>query len=222
MQMRILGQARQPDPPDRLTGLDPVTDGDAQAAPGHVAVLRFPAIGMPDHQGIAAFRTLDRIPTGLADRYIGHAVPPPQNPAGSRRQHIDAGLLRRHRRQADIRPVMAVIGECAAGIVPGRTGRVGIDIVLDEAVAPELACDRHAEERRPFGASSCRADEKDEPGGRKAARPDHAFRLLRGGSDPALPVIDRRRFRPGRSGRDSHRRKATMSEYRAERTRSGD
>ena len=139
MEMRELGQAGQADLPDAVAGPQTVAGPHRDAALRHVAVLGLPAVAVIDHGAVAAFDVLDRILARRRDRDVRHAVADAQHRAGGRGQYVDARLLGGHRRDPEIRPVMALIGQSAAPVVPRGGRRVLVDVMLDEAGLADLA-----------------------------------------------------------------------------------
>src|SRR5258708_2366191 len=67
MQMREFGVAGQSDMAERRAGLDALAARDADAALGHMAVLRHPAVGVADHDAVTAFATLYGFDNGFAN-----------------------------------------------------------------------------------------------------------------------------------------------------------
>ena len=65
------------------------------------------------------------------------------------RHHIHPGPLRRQVRHAEIGAVMAVIGQRAALVILAPPARVVVDIMLDDAAAPDLAGDGQARDESP-------------------------------------------------------------------------
>src|SRR4051812_45879486 len=109
MQMREFGVAGQPDAAERRAGLDALTLRDADAALGHVTVLRHPAVWVTDHDAVAAFTAFDGFGRRIPDRDVGDAVACADHYAGRRGQHVDARALLRHARQPEIGAVMTFI-----------------------------------------------------------------------------------------------------------------
>jgi hypothetical protein len=110
-----------------------------------MAILRFPPIAVIDDRAVAAFGILDGFPAPAGDGDIFCPVADAQHLAVCRRHHVDARLLGRHGRHADVGPVMALVGERSALIILRSRGRVTVHVMLDEAGAADLAGDRQAE-----------------------------------------------------------------------------
>ena len=95
MQMRIFGQPRETDPAKRLPSFDCLARLYHQAAPGHVAILGFPALRMFDHNAVATFDVANSFGRGLAKGAVWRAVSCAKNTAACGSEDIHAGLLRR-------------------------------------------------------------------------------------------------------------------------------
>ena len=187
VQVREFGQARQADQPEPLAGTHRLPAPHRDAALGQMAVLCLPAIGVAQHQAVAAFAVLDGFLAGFADRHVGHAVAHTRDHAVGGRQHRHARTHRRHRRHAKIGAVVPVVRARTARVVaPGRR-RVVVHIVLHEAGLAGHTVDRQGKTRplRPLARQGRRHAAGQRPGqqnrGKKAEF--HAF----SGSNRALP-----------------------------------
>ena len=95
--------------------------------------------------GISSSLRLDGGGAGLADVDVGHAVAHRLYPSRRRRDH---GHARRHGRQVrhpDVRTLVAVVGQSAAGIVGRLRAGVAVDMVLDRTERAHVTEDRQVE-----------------------------------------------------------------------------
>ena len=104
MDMGKAGFARQSDQRERLPGLDLIALPDHQAAAAQMTVPGGPAIAVGEANAVAALFAIDRLPAGLVQAHVGHAVAQGVDHARSRRAHLDA---RRHGREVADRDVGA-------------------------------------------------------------------------------------------------------------------
>src|SRR4051812_34214004 len=96
---------------------------------------------MPDNNPIAALPVRHRFWACGTDRNVVHAVPCTQHAAGRGGKNVDPRSHGRERGKSKVGAAMTIVGKAAAGIVLCLGRGVPIDIVLDDASAPQVTID---------------------------------------------------------------------------------
>jgi len=145
VKMKEFGVAGQADQSDRLPRRQLIAGLDPDAALGHVAVLRAPAVRMLDQHAVAAFLAGDRGFSCGPYRNVIHVVSSADHASGRRGQHLHALSLYFQVSNPDVGAVVTIIAASAATVVADLVRGIVIDIVLEEAAHTRLALDRQCE-----------------------------------------------------------------------------